>query len=165
MGNMSTQPSINFRAVNHRVEPVAKAIHRVQMLAYAQEAALLGVSHFHPLLATVNDVLNSDEQYFAAFEGEKLVGVISTEADDSIDGRTITSLVVDPSFQRRSIATNLIPLIIEVHGSKSLAVQTGAKNIPALNLYRQMGFVETRRFQAAEQPLELVELRRHSVLT
>jgi ribosomal protein S18 acetylase RimI-like enzyme len=161
---MSTELSINFRAVDHRIEIVAKAIHRVQILAYAQEAALLGVSHFPPLLVTVNDVLNSDEQYFAAFEGENLVGVISTEADDSINGRTITSLVVDPNFQRRSIATRLITLIIEMNGSQCLAVQTGAKNIPAMNLYRQKGFIETRRFQAAEQPLELVELQRRPVL-
>ena len=39
-----------------------------------------------------------------------------------------------------------------------LTVQTGAKNLPALALYREFGFVEYRRWLVGSEPRELVKL-------
>ena len=55
----------------------ARRIHAVQMRAYRQEAALLGVGFFAPLEHTAQDVQASRECYFGAWIGRALAGVVS----------------------------------------------------------------------------------------
>ena len=52
---------------------MAARIHAVQIAAYQQEAALLGVSDFPPLARTVEDIMGSRELFFRAFDGEELL--------------------------------------------------------------------------------------------
>ena len=73
--------------------------------------------------------------------------------------KSICSLVVAPEFQRRDIAKQLMAKVLHLYGAHVLTVQTGAKNVPALNLYTQLGFLEYRRWPAGHEPLEFVELR------
>lgn len=145
---------------DHRTPALARQLHAVQMSAYAQEAKLLGAVYFPPLERTVADLRASDEAFLAAFVDDELAGAISTLADDDGRGITIASLVVAPSFQRRGIASALMSTIIETHGHHGLTVQTGVKNVPALSLYGQAGFVERRRWLVGREPLELIELCR-----
>jgi ribosomal protein S18 acetylase RimI-like enzyme len=151
--------------VDHTSESVARLIHSVQMSAYAQEARLLGAVYFPPLARTVDDVRNCQEEFFAALAADELIGAVSVWPDPEDMGRNIASLVVAPSFQRRGVAKSLMAHVLRLYGSDDLTVQTGVKNEPALNLYKNSGFVELRRWFVGREPLELVILRRPSEAT
>jgi len=146
--------------VDHSAEPVARAIHAVQRSAYAQEARVLGVQEFPPLRRTLEDVRTCAEEFLAVYVGSELVGSASVEPDHESAGVIIASLTVAPAFQRRGLATALLEELLRRHGEDVITVQTGAANLPALELYARSGFVESRRWRAGEEALELVELRR-----
>lgn len=151
---------MRIELVDHSVAGIAKQIHAVQMAAYAQEAELLGAIYFPPLERTVEEVRTSAETFLAAFVDAEMVGAVSISPDQEGRGMNIASLVVAPQFQRRGIGAALTGGILAEHGSGEVTVQTGAKNLPALALYSQAGFVELRRWLVGREPLELVKLRR-----
>lgn len=151
---------MRVEAVDHRLEQVARQLHSVQMRAYAQEAALLGAVWFPPLDRTVDDVRNSAETFVAAVDAGVIVGAISTEPDPQAGAVQVSSLVVDPDFQRRGIGRGLLQAVLEAHGQGDLTVQTGARNAPALALYESAGFRIARRWLVGREPLELVKLLR-----
>ena len=151
--------------VDHRVPEIARQLHAVQMSAYAQEARLLGAVYFPPLERTVEEVQASAEGFVAAIVGGKIVGAISVLPDEEGMGVTIASLVVAPQFQRRGIGRALMAVVLQAHESEGLTVQTGVKNLPALALYQEVGFVELRRWLVGREPLELIKLRRTASTT
>jgi ribosomal protein S18 acetylase RimI-like enzyme len=140
--------------------PVARAIHTVQMAAYAQEARLLGVIEFPPLARTMDDVRRSRETFFAVRVGDRLAGSVSVEPDPEFDAVCVASLTVAPEFQRRGIAMALMTEMLRRFGTAPMTVETGAANEPVLRLYERLGFVEVRRWLVDPGPLELVKLRR-----
>jgi ribosomal protein S18 acetylase RimI-like enzyme len=151
---------LSIRAVDHRSVPVAEELRAVQFAAYSQEAKLLGVRHFPPLMRTVNDVQRGAEAYLAAFVGARMVGAVAVEPANEGAGACIASAVVLPEFQRRGIGSRLVEAVVAAHGGSELYVQTGAKNLPALALYSRAGFVVSRRWHVAPELLELVALVR-----
>lgn len=155
---MNWLPTI--RSVDHREMAVAAQVHSLQMRAYAQEAALLGAIYFPPLERTIEDVRSCAEVFRVATLGSKLVGAVSVGKDEEGLGTNVASLVVEPEFQRRGVGRALLTAVANAHGVNGLTVQTGAKNVPALALYEQFGFVELRRWLVGREPLELVRLRR-----
>ena len=155
---MAHLPRIEF--VDHRALLTAQQLHAVQMVAYAQEAKLLGAIYFPPLERTVDDVQATDEVFMAAFMNQELVGAASVWPDPEEMGIDIASLVVDPRVQRQGIGKALMASVLATHGSGKVTVQTGAKNLPALSLYARAGFVELRRWFVGSEPLELVKLQR-----
>lgn len=55
----------------------------------------------------------------------------------------IHRLVVHPAYFRRGIGQALVRMVEQVEdGIKTIVVSTGAKNIPAKRLYRQLGYSE-----------------------
>jgi ribosomal protein S18 acetylase RimI-like enzyme len=151
---------LQIARAEHWLHAVATAIHQVQMLAYAQEAELLGAIDFPPLRRTVEDILTCQQQFYVAKSGGKLVGSISVEELPAMKGKNIASLVVVPEFQRSGIGRCLLAKVLRLYGSSTLTVQTGARNHPALSLYRQLGFEELSRSLVLEETLEIVKLRR-----
>jgi len=146
-----------IRPVANRIKKMASRIHAVQIEAYRQEASLLGVRNFPPLNRTVRDVMASSDIFFGAFSGGELLGVISLERRTE-NQVSISSLTVAPPFQRRGVAKALVSSIAGSTRSQKISVSTGAKNAPALALYKQCGFIEcSRRLLGAEQT-EIVEL-------
>lgn len=143
---------------DHREAQVAERLHRVQRLAYAQEAELLGVVDFPPLRRTVESVRTCREEFFVATVDGEMAGALGVELEG--EGRTIASLVVAPQFQRRGVASALLAEVLRRYGAAELMVQTGAGNQPALRLYERAGFVEIRRWIVGPEALELVRLRR-----
>jgi ribosomal protein S18 acetylase RimI-like enzyme len=152
--------SFRIEIVDHRALPIARQLHAVQLDAYAQEARLLGAVYFPPLERTLVDLRTSSEEFLAAFVGDEIVGAVSVRPDEEGMGISIASLVVAPQFQRRGIGRGLMAAVLSLHDSGELTVQTGAKNLPALALYAQVGFVELRRWLVGREPLELIKLRR-----
>ncbi len=148
--------------IDPRDEACARSLHAVQMLAYRQEAELLGASRFPPLQRTVDDLRLSAEQFLGAFLEGELVGALSVGIDDENRGMNIASLVVHPGYQRKGIGRELLIAAVAQHGAKGMTVQTGARNVPALALYHRFGFKEYRRWIVGTDRLELVKLNRPS---
>ena len=150
--------------IDHTSEVIARHIRAVQMHAYAQEAELLAAVDFPPLRRTVDDIRSSEEEFFGAYSDDHLVGSISVQSSPGSASKTICSLVVVPPFQRRGVAKQLMEAIQRLYRGHDLVVQTGAKNVPALNLYAQFGFAERERFSVGSEPLEIVVLCRSATV-
>ena len=143
----------------HRELPVAQKIHAVLLLAHAQEARVLQVTDFVPMARTPEDIQASDGYFLGALRGETLLGCLGLGPDDEPGQISIASLVVHPAHQRRGIARALMAEALRRGAGLVLSVATGAKNTPALALYRGLGFVEYRRGTLGPQALEIVKLR------
>ena len=150
-------PAVVVEPLNHREWDVAERIHAVQIAAYEQEARLLGVPEFPPLRRAVADVQSSGEQFFGAFLGGALVGVVAVEPGH---GTTlcISSLVVAPIAQRSGIGSALLHELLHRFSLNTLVVFTASANTRSLVLYERFGFVELGRRTSGA--LELVQLAR-----
>jgi ribosomal protein S18 acetylase RimI-like enzyme len=150
--------------LSHRQPAVAAQIHTVLMLAYAQEAALLGVKNFPPLEQTASDIEASDEFFLGCFRDQELLGVISVRLDDEPGQINIASLVVHPAHQRRGVARALLTSALHRAAGAVFSVSTAAQNAPALALYQQFEFEAYRwgtlQGTAGDDALALVKLRR-----
>jgi ribosomal protein S18 acetylase RimI-like enzyme len=161
---------IRVAPLDPRDAAIAARIHAVQMAAYAQEAALLGVTDFPPLRRTVADIQADTASFTGAFVDGVLAGVISIEAEPADTSRPstvpeitvaqITALVVDPPYQRRGVARRLLRHVLDAHAGRAMTVSTGADNGPARALYAAHGFVETARRTVTPAGLVVVTLRR-----
>ncbi len=149
--------------LDHRDPTVAARIHAVQMLAYAQEAALLELRHFPALERSVADVQGSAEDFLGAWSGLELLGLLSICKGEGSGAVTITSLVVSPTHQRQGIGSSLLAAALDECAGSTVCVATAARNAPALALYRRSGFVDYRRWAVGAEALELVELRRSPI--
>jgi ribosomal protein S18 acetylase RimI-like enzyme len=152
-------PPLTLSPANHRLLDVARAIHGVQMLAYAQEAALLGVTSLPPMKLAVEQLQASDESFTAAYLSSALVGAVGVMDKPEASMLVINSMVVHPAHQRAGIATRLLLHVLAASDAASVRVSTGAGNEPALALYRKHGFVEYKRWFVGPQPLELAALK------
>jgi ribosomal protein S18 acetylase RimI-like enzyme len=146
--------------LSHRQPAVAAQIHAVLMLAYAQEAALLGIKNFPPLEQTARDIEASDEFFLGCFNDQELHGVVSVRPDDEPGQINIASLVVHPAHQRRGVARVLLTSALQRAAGAVFSVSTAAKNAPALALYQQFGFEAYRWGTIGDEGLALVKLRR-----
>jgi len=151
---------IRVEPLDHQRVSTARQIHAVQVLAYTQEAQLLGADGFPPLMRSVEDVRSSEEKFLGAFVRGELVGAVSVGPDEETVDLCIASLVVAPQWQKRGVETSLIEAVLALYGTEDLTVQTGAKNLAALHLYARYGFAEICRWLVGRGPLELVKLRR-----
>jgi ribosomal protein S18 acetylase RimI-like enzyme len=151
---------IRVESVDHRTRAIAEQIHGVQTAAYQQEARLLEALHFPPLQHTIEDLQRCDEDFLVAAAGKVIVGALSIGPGDEPSTVNIGSLVVLPGWQRAGIGKRLLAAAVAANGSTPITVQTGARNFPALALYRQFGFVEIHRWCTGAGSLELVKLRR-----
>lgn len=153
-----TTPSIE--RLDHRRVEVARQIHGVLMLAYAQEAALLQVRHLPPLARTVADIQAEPDLYLGVVDGGALLGALSFAPDDEPGQFIVNALLVHPAHQRRGIGRALVLEALRLGGSHAFAVSTAAANAPALALYGGLGFVAYRHGSIGPEALPLVKLRR-----
>lgn len=152
--------AVEIRPVSVESSEDARAVHSIQMAAYAQEAALLGVKTFPPLERTVQDIQFGAERFLGAWAATSLVGVLGYEFAADGPGMTISSLVVSPGRQRRGVGRLLVLEVLARFADLPVAVSTGAKNRPALALYTGSGFVEHSRGLIGPEKLEIVSLLR-----
>lgn len=158
---MTHDPSMfRIEPLDHRDLAVAQRIHAVLLLAHAQEASLLQVRDFVPMERGAGDIQASNEYFIGALRGEELLGALSLGPDAEPGQICIASLVVHPKHQRQGVARALMVDALRRGAGFVMAVATGAKNTPALALYRGFGFVEYRRGTLGPEALEIVKLRR-----
>ena len=93
-----------------------------------------------------NELANSASTYFVAIEGEQIVGyagywLILEEAH-------VTTIGVDPAFQRRGLGELLMLDLIEhaaQHGARWVTLEVRLSNIGAQKMYEKFGFTSLGR--------------------
>jgi ribosomal protein S18 acetylase RimI-like enzyme len=135
------------------LDPVAAApaLLRLQRDAYAVEAELIGVDSLPPMEEDADALLAAGLTWLGAREDGTLVGAVAYQRrDDLVD---IHRLVVHPRAFRRGVATRLLDALEarERAGGpvRRLVVGTGARNRPAIELYRRRGFRITEQREVA----------------
>jgi ribosomal protein S18 acetylase RimI-like enzyme len=126
--------------LNHTDPATAAAIRAVWQVSYPVEAELLGVTDFPPLQRDLAGFTTSANDFYGYDVAGQLAGVV--EVDDRGPATHLQSLVVDPAFFRRGIASRLIEFVLANYTAKRYTVETGAANEPAIRLYRKFGFAE-----------------------
>ena len=149
----------------------AEQIHALQMMAYQQEAELLGIQDFPPLRRSIADIRQQAAQYWGIWQTDQtsnLVAAIGLEAlpDCSAGGAQcmlIASLVVAPEHQRQGLAKRLLTHLIHSQAHSAWQVSTAYQNHPARQLYQRCGFVEHSQFHLpldGATPLHMVQMQR-----
>ena len=130
--------------LDHKNRSVAKKIHSVFQSSYAVEAKILGAEDFPPLKRTVSELKNSASFFYGYYQKNLLLGVVETYSTKS--STHIQSLVVEPKHFRIGVGKSLVLFVLENSSSVLFSVETGLKNTPAINLYLNFGFKETKQW-------------------
>jgi len=110
----------------------------VQHAAYAIEAELIGYPDLPPPHEAAEQLAACGEDIWLCVEAGDIVGAVGLENDGDVV--VIARLFVAPTAFRRGIGTALVRHAIERAGGRPMRVGTGARNAPALALYRREGF-------------------------
>ena len=156
---------IHVLPIDHRNLQVARQMHAILSLAYAQEAALMNAKRFADHDETVEEIQGSDEFCLGAIRENVLVGFLTIGRDEEPDQISISTLVVHPAHQRQGVGRELVHEAVLRSQGMTLSVSTGASNTPALSLYKKLGFHEYRLGTIGPENLALVELRKPCALT
>ncbi|SNT13044.1 Acetyltransferase (GNAT) domain-containing protein [Ekhidna lutea] len=131
--------------LNHKDETVAKRIRTVFQASYAVEAKLLKAeNNFPPLQRPIDEFIKTDNSFYGFHQGVTLAAVMEIKEDG--DSAHIQSLVVDPVFFRKGIASKLLGFLFENFDAKIFTVETGAENGPAIALYERFGFTLMKKW-------------------
>lgn len=130
--------------LEHKDKEVSKKIRSVFQVSYAVEAKLLGATDFPPLKRPLEDFLECENQFFGHIVNNQLQGVM--EIDHTETRTLIRSLVVDPKFFRKGIASSFMEFVLNSFDASLFVVETGVDNGPASELYRKFGFVEVEQW-------------------
>ncbi len=144
-----------FHTIPHTDKVFAQAIHTLFQRAYKLEADLLGARDFPPLRRTLEDIMESSCSFHGFINDNRLSALIEIEEQHS--QLCIHSLVVDPDFFRTGFASRLLRLIIISSPCKPIQVSTAQANLPAMTLYKKMGF-HPERFWQTPDGMHLVDL-------
>ncbi len=131
-----------IKKLNITNKVVAKRILDIQLPSYRIEAGLIDFYDIPALKDTVETLQHCGEKFYGYFVEEELVGAVSYKIEEQkvLD---IHRMIVHPSHLKKGIASSLLDYI--QHNDKNVErviVSTGAKNIPAKNLYKRYGFIE-----------------------
>ena len=130
--------------LNHKNPRTSEKIYAVFQVSYAIEAKILKVVDFPPLKRTITQFLNSKTLFYGYWKNKEIVGVI--EIKNNNNSTHIQSLVVDPTYFRRGIASQLIRYLFNNYDSQLFTVETGLANEPAIKLYKSFGFIEIKQW-------------------
>jgi len=126
----------------------AQALLQIQLPAYQIEAELIGFYGIPALKDTVETLQACCEEGYGWWVDGKLAGAITYEYEE--EQLVICRLVVDPAHFRKGIGEALLKhLLAEKQHVSSFSVHTGAANVPAINLYKKHGFVESEEREIA----------------
>lgn len=121
---------------------IAEEVLRIQIPSYRVEAELIDFYEIPPLKDTVDTLRNCGETFYGYYINNELCGAIAIMIENNIID--IHRLIIHPNHFRKGIAKQLLQHIESVGVSGNvIVVSTGSKNVPAVNLYKQSGYVET----------------------
>jgi len=134
--------------LDHCSEEVATQIHDIFQRSYKVEAELLRVKEFPPLQRNTSHIQAARSKFFGSRIGTDLAAVI--EYSLSAAHLTIDSLVVDPRYFRRGLASKVLRSLLDRVDWQTADVETAAANRPAIALYEKFGFSESDRWMTKE---------------
>lgn len=145
----------------HRKSRIANEIHALCRIAYRSEAGLIGARDFPPLRRTIGDIARAESSFIGcrcirpAECADQLVGVVEV----SFSGRTLSidALAVHPLSSRNRIGTKLVRYALAQGDWDTAIVQTAARNLPAIQLYKKLGFKISRTWRT-DDGYDLVKL-------
>ena len=140
--------TVMISKINHTQHEQAQDIRRIFQVSYKIEAKLLGASYFPPLHRSLVQFINCTNDFFGYYEEQTLVAVVEMKHEEY--HMHIQSLVVDPKYFRRGIASKLITFVLAHYDKDIFTVETGRDNPPARRLYESFGFVLQKTYTAAE---------------
>jgi len=123
---------------------VALQIFNVFQRSYKVEAQLIDTHDFPPLARSAEDISHAQATFLGYFESDVLAGVIEVTLKKNI--LSIDSLTVDPAFFRRGIANKLMRYVLTHTKYTRAIVETAAVNLPAIKLYKRLGFTEYKQW-------------------
>ncbi|ASK61495.1 GNAT family N-acetyltransferase [Virgibacillus phasianinus] len=130
---------------------VAQDILNIQLLAYKIEAELIGFDGIPQLNDTVESIMASKETFIGYNRSGKLAGFISYQVSgNELD---ICRLVVHPDCFRMGTANSLLKYIMNKYKYSIIdryTVSTGSKNVPAIRLYKQFGFIPYQEIEISK---------------
>lgn len=128
---------------------IAKKMLKLQKEAYRVEAEYLGSDLLPPLQDTVQSIMLSHEIFYGYWLKRKLIGAIAYEK--SRLSITLTRVMVSPRYFQQGIASKLIHHLLKLEGEENVYyVTTGAKNAPAIQLYKKFQFQEASYYETRE---------------
>ncbi len=134
-----------IKKIDSRLKVEAESIRKVFQASYAVEAKLLDAEdNFPPLKRPLEGFIKSETSFYGFYDEENLTGVM--EIYLAGNKAHIQSMVVDPSYFRRGIASKLLQFLFEQFKEKSFTVETGAANGPARTLYERHGFKKVNQW-------------------
>ena len=133
-----------IQKLDNKDRVISQKIRAVFQASYAVEAKLLNAKDFPPLQRTLENFLQSNTTFFGVLKNEDFAGVI--EISEYHSHTHINSLVVEPKFFRRGIASKLMQYVIHKFDSKKIIVETGVLNTPACQLYKFFNFNEVEQW-------------------
>ncbi len=155
-------PVVQPERLDHRDRAVAKSIHALRRLAHAEEAALLRLGDAATPQPSVDEIQEGSRVCVGVRRGHRLLGCVSLEQDDEPGQISVAWLVVHPAHQRRGVGRALLVHALAQAPTAVFSVVVAAGNLPALALYRQLGFVEYRRGTLGTDALAVIKLRTQS---
>ncbi|MGO4349935.1 GNAT family N-acetyltransferase [Paenibacillus sp. MCAF9] len=129
---------------------IAEEVLRIQLPSYRVEAELIDFYEIPPLKDTLDTLRNCGETFYGYYINNELCGAIAIIIENNIID--IHRLIIHPNHFRKGIAKQLLQHIESVGVSGNvIVVSTGSKNAPAVNLYKQSGYVETGVIKVEER--------------
>jgi len=127
-------------------QAVAQEILALQLPAYRVEAEIIGSDAIPALRDTVESLMSCGETFYGWVEEGELAGAIAYKIEDG--ALDIHRLIVHPNHFRKGIGRKLLQYVLQDHAHlKKFIVATGAKNVPAIQLYLSEGFIEVGGFE------------------
>jgi GNAT superfamily N-acetyltransferase len=133
--------------LRHKEPMIAQAITALQRRSYRAEADLIGFADLPPLRESPAELMQSIERFFGIRTPSGLMALVAVE--DSPGQVLISRLCVSPDHTRRGFATRLVRHVL-ADADAPVVVETAAANLPALSLYRQLGFSVAEPFKSKE---------------
>ncbi len=146
--------------LDHADLRTAQRIQALLETARGQEAALLGNAGGMPAARTAEQVRNATAFYLGIEVGAELAGAISIGPDDEPGQIAIDVLAVRPAHQHRGLGRALVAEALRRGVGFVFSVSTTAANLPALALYRGLGFLPYRHGSLDGVPGTMIKLRR-----
>jgi len=124
--------------LDHTSIEISKKIRSVFQVSYAIEAKLLKAHNFPPLKRSLDNFLNSKNEFYGIWKCAEIIAAI--EIKNESNTTHIQSLVVDPKHFRQGLAQQLMNYVLSAYNSKLFTVETGVDNKPAITLYEKFEF-------------------------
>jgi ribosomal protein S18 acetylase RimI-like enzyme len=133
-----------IKKLDNRNQAEANTIYEIFQNAYKAEAELIQAVNFPPLSRTIECIKVSETAFYCLSVNQSAAAIIEISLHDQL--LDINSLTVEPAYFRQGLGNKLLSYILDTLEYDKAVVETAMKNLPAINLYQQNGFVKFKQW-------------------